>query len=59
MEPEIFLIELKSEITASAFNTLFCLADKGKQAQINRMKIKTDKDLSLTGYWLAKLGIQK
>ena len=59
MEPEIFLIELKSDISDSAFDTLFLCADRNKQQQINRMKIKTDKDMSLTGYWLAKLAIKK
>ena len=59
MEPEIFLIELKSDISDPAFDTLFLCADRNKQQQINRMKIKTDKDMSLTGYWLAKLAIEK
>lgn len=59
MEPRIFLIELKSEIPDSAYDTLSLFADRKKQEQLNRMRIKTDKDLSLTGYWLAKLAIEK
>lgn len=55
----MFLIELKTDIAGSAFDCLFRFADKGKQSQISRMKLKTDKDLSLAGYWLAKLAIQK
>ena len=37
MEPEIFLIELKSDISDSAFDTLSLCADRNKQQQINRM----------------------
>lgn len=59
MDPEIFLVELKSDIADSAFDTLFCFTGQAKQEQINRMKMKPDKDLTLTGYWLAKLAIQK
>lgn len=59
MNPEIFAVELKSDIVDSAFDCLFRFADKNKQEQIKRMKIKSDKDLSLVGYWLAKLTIKK
>ena len=59
MKPEIFAVELKSDIADSVFDYLFRFADKDKQERINRMKMKSDKDLTLTGDILAKTAIKK
>lgn len=59
MDPEIFAVELKSDIAESVFDYLFRFADKNKQERINRMKMKPDKDLTLAGDILAKAAIKK
>ena len=59
MKPEIFAVELKSNIADSVFDFLFRFVDKDKQERINRMKMKPDRDLTLTGDILAKTAIKK
>ncbi len=54
---EVFLIELKCEIDASAFNFLLSLSDKAKQ--IENYRCKKNKDLTLAGEFLSKYAINK
>ncbi|NLX92541.1 MAG: 4'-phosphopantetheinyl transferase superfamily protein [Clostridiales bacterium] len=59
MNPEVFAVELEQGIDASTFDFLLQFVQEGKREHIHKMKIKRDKDLSLTGDILAKLAIKK
>ncbi len=59
MKPQIFAVILKENIQSQTFNFLLRFVDAEKQKRIDRLKIKADKDLTLTGDILAKYCIAK
>ena len=59
MKPEIFAVALKDNIEDDTFNYLFRFVEKDKQARVNRLKFKKDKDLIVVGDILAKTAIRK
>lgn len=59
MKPQLFAIELKEAINNDTFNFLIQFTEQEKQDRIDKLKVRKDKDLSLTGDILAKHCIAK
>ena len=59
MKPELFAVAIKENVEDETFNYLFQFVEKDKQARVNRLKFKKDKDLTVDGDILAKTAISK
>jgi len=59
MKHQIFAVELKESINSKTFDYLIQLVDKVKQESISKLKVKSEKDLSLVGDILARYAMKK